>query len=104
MKNDFSFVILSLEYHYAKLKYTVRNIKNKFPKSNLYCIVPEMIDERDLKEIKDNCDVHVGSKTVTSLINKGLSVGEEDWKIFLMEGISVPYGLIKKYLYFLGFH
>lgn len=97
--NDFpsslGFVIISPEPNIARLKDTVRSIKNHFPGLPVACVVEKGIKKAQLDEMKEVCPTVRGGNTVTSLINKGME--GDGWRLFVMEGARVPSSILSRY-------
>lgn len=97
--NSLAFVILSPEPNIARLRDTVRSIKNSFGDDfALACCVGKDIKRPQLDEMCEVCPSFKGGNTVTSLINQGFEkINREGWRIFVMEGARVPRSLISRY-------
>lgn len=97
-QGSLSFVILSAEPNIARLRDTVRSIKNNFPSVPTVCAVEKGIKKPQMDEMKEVCPTIKGGDTVTSLINKGMeAVRGEGWRLFVMEGARVPSSIVSRY-------
>jgi hypothetical protein len=92
------FVIVSPEPNIARLKDTVRSVRNNFGEVEVVCSVAKSVKKAQLDEMKGVCDSFRGGETVMSLINAGLKRGQESrWNVLVMEGARVPRGLEYRY-------
>ena len=97
MEFNFGFIILSPDFNIGGLKNTLRSIKNNYEKKEIICCVNSLVKSNQLKEMKENCIVHKGGKTITSLINKGFDKIDSEWAILILEGSRVCKNLDNKY-------
>lgn len=90
------FIILCPNCNIGQLTTTISSIKHSYPNSPYHCVLPEHCHPDDLKS-------HVkGGKTITSLINAGMSPPPcDEWNFIIMAGNWVKKLLDKKYAYFM---
>lgn len=92
------FIIISPEPNIARLRDTVRSVRNNFGDVEIVCSVVKSVKKSQLDEMKEVCESFRGGGTVMSLINAGLKKGSEyRWNIIVMEGARVPRGLERRY-------
>lgn len=96
--DSLGFVILSPEPNIARLKDTVRSVRNNFGDAPVLCSVEKGIKKAQFDEMKEVCPTVRGGNTVTSLINKGMEgLKGEGWRLFVMEGARVPKSIVSRY-------
>lgn len=97
--SSLGYVILSPEPNIARLKDTVRSIRNSFGDGPaVACCVVGDIKDPQLDEMCGVCPSFRGGNTVTSLINQGFErIGGDGWRVFVMEGARVPSSLVSRY-------
>lgn len=92
------FVILSPDPNIARLKDTVRSIRNCFGDADVFCSVLKSIKKEQLDEMKGVCNAFRGGETIMSLINSGFKKGGKGgWFVFIMEGARIPRGMELRY-------
>jgi len=92
------FVVLSPEPNIARLRDTVRSLRNNFGEVEIICSVAKSVKKAQLDEMKEVCESFRGGDTVMSLINAGLKRGGEPrWNVLVMEGARVPRGMEYRY-------
>lgn len=97
--SSLGFVILSPEPNIARLRDTVRSVRNSFGDGTaLACCVGSNIKKPQLDEMCEVCPSFRGGNTVTSLINQGFErIDGDGWRVFVMEGARVPRSLTSRY-------
>lgn len=97
MKFDFGFIILSPNFNIGGLKNTLRSITNNYDNKEIICCVSNLVNKDQFSEMKENCDVYKGGKTITSLINKGFEKINSEWGILILEGSRIYKNIDNKY-------
>jgi len=98
-RESLGFVIVSPEPNIARLKDTVRSIRNHFgDDAKVVCSVEKGIKKEPLEEMKGVCPSFKGGNTVMSIINSGMKkMGGKGWRFLVMEGARVPSGMESRY-------
>lgn len=92
------FVVLSPEPNIARLKDTVRSIRNCLGEVEVACSVVKSVKKDQLDEMKEICNAFRGGETIMSLINSGFKKrGKGGWFVFVMEGARIPRGMALRY-------
>lgn len=95
---NFGFIILSPDHNIGGLKGTLRSILNNYSSFvNVICVTGSDAKAEQVKEMNEICRTYKGGNTITSLINKGLEKGHEEWNIIIMEGSWVKRNLHSRY-------
>lgn len=92
------FVVISPEPNIARLKDTVRSIRNCFGGVEVLCSVVKSVKKDQLDEMREVCNSFRGGETIMSLINSGFKKGGKGgWFVFVMEGARIPKGMAMRY-------
>lgn len=85
-------VILCPEINLKDLKVTTKSVENNCYNRSCLAVVPETTTAKQIKELKEICPVWKGGKTITSLVNTGMSKLSGDWAFIIYSGSVVkPY-------------
>jgi len=98
-RKSLGFVIVSPEPNIARLKDTVRSIRNNFgDDAGIVCSAPKASKKIQIDEMNEVCRSFRGGETVMSLMNNGIKkMGGRGWRVFIMEGARIPRGLENRY-------
>lgn len=97
---NFGVVILCPDANSGGLKTTTNSIKVEFSGVNYVAIVGNNAHIENVKSLEKYCRVCYGGKTITSLIDKGVTELQADWRLVIMSGSLVRYNVVKKYRMF----
>ncbi len=101
ISNGYGFVILCPEDYPSEASLTISRIRNIFSDHSIRLVIsPKFASERIDKYKSFSVPVDIGDKTITGMINLGVSRSKYDWNFVLIAGANVTENLIKKYLYF----
>ena len=99
MTNDFSVIILCPDCNVAGLRTTSGSVRREL---HVPCVamVGQDATDNNILELSAHAKVYRGGKTITSLIDEGVSKTELPWCFFVMAGGWLKENLVRKYLYF----
>lgn len=99
--NGYGFVILCPEDFPSEASLTISRIRNIFVDPAIRLVIsPEFASERNDRYKSLSVPIDIGDRTITGMINLGVSRSKFDWNFVLIAGANVTENLIKKYLYF----
>jgi len=100
MKQDFSFLILCHDHDVGALKNTVNSIQLVFNDKPYFALVGENARPVDISDLTKYCPVVKGGKTITSLMDAGITSSKTGWNFILNAGSRIKKGIMNKYQYF----
>jgi hypothetical protein len=96
------FIILSPECNVVPLLATINSIKNYYVKSKAICVFPEDCTPKTIEDIKHHCPTYMGGKSITSMINCGLTNAPcDEWNFIVIGGSRLTNCLDNKFSYFI---
>lgn len=93
---DIGFLILCPDKNVQGLRITLASIRNRSYNRDAICVVGNNIASKELKEIKEICEVYKGDDTITSLLNEGIKKSSHEWVCILFSGSRIPFSLERK--------
>ncbi len=97
---ELGFIILCPQRNHGGLRCTAQSIQSLFPDSHALSVVGEDAHDSELKEFNREVRTVRAGKTITSLMNKGLSESRSKWNFMIMAGTRMKHGVMKKFMYF----
>jgi hypothetical protein len=94
---NFGVVILCPDCNSGSLKTTATSLRLEFPAVKYVAAVGKDAHVENVKSLQPFCRVVHGGKTITSLIDAGMTEVAGDWKLIVMAGSPVRYTTLKKY-------
>lgn len=95
--DSFGFIILCPERNIGGLRNTVSSIRTAFPDFPYICMVGDDASKVELLEMKNICETHQGSDTITSLINQGMKKSKTEWNCVVFAGSWLKHNIYRKF-------
>jgi hypothetical protein len=106
MRNKhYGFIILAPSHNHGLIQSTMYSIKRECKvKIPCLCVVGDDAQSSVIENIETMCPVAQGGKTITSLMNTGLTNPPADWNVIIFEGSQIEARSINKLFYFARNH